>query len=52
MNETYFGYLWDISYSTELKEDVVMVEYEGSDLYFSVSDLKEMFDALSNSETI
>jgi len=47
MNETYYGYLWDISYSTELKDDVVMVEYEGSDLYFSVADLREMLDAIN-----
>ena len=50
MNETTFGYPWDISWSTDINEDTVMVEYEGSDLYLSYNDLKEMLNVLEGEE--
>lgn len=46
MNETTFGYPWDISWSPEVKDDTIMIEYDGQDLYLTQSDLVEMLDAL------
>ena len=50
MNETFFGYPWDISYDPDTKADTVMIEYEGSDLYLTERDLKEMLHAIAEEE--
>ena len=46
MNETEFGYPWDISFDHETQTDVVMIEHDGTDLYLTRSDLEELLDAL------
>lgn len=48
MDETEFGYLWDVSWSTDIQQDVVYID-TGNDtqIYLSRSDLLAMMETLN-----
>lgn len=47
MNESELGVPWDVSWEPEAQTDVIMLDAGEDVIYLTVSDLKEMLDALS-----